>query len=238
MIVEPFNHERVQFLDRLEIGGRSWLVDDEVSGLAEFMTERRRERIDQIIDGRTRNIATVVENIYDRGNVSAIMRSAEAFGFLDFHVVQQPGAEKFKAANRVSQGAHKWLNLCRHSSAKSCVEELHSRGVKVYATHLGASSQPIDDIDFSQPSAIVFGNEHAGVTDELLELCDGNVIIPMKGMTQSFNISVAGAISFYHINYWRRQQGLAGDLTEQEKQQLRASYYLRSVENSEKLLNR
>ena len=203
---------------------------------APFLTPERLNRIEQVVANRTYSVVPVLENIYDRGNISAVMRSSEALGLQAVHVVEL--SERFKSANRVTQGADKWLDVVRWQSSKECALDLKSRGYKIYATHLEAAV-PISEIDWSQPSAIVFGNEKDGVSKEMLELCDQAVIIPMLGFVQSFNISVAAAISLYHIYQDRlRRTGKHGDLSEEEKRTLMALYCIRSAKNPERLLNR
>jgi tRNA (guanosine-2'-O-)-methyltransferase len=203
---------------------------------APFLTDERRARIKKVVAQRTYSIIPVLENIYDRGNVSAVMRSSEALGLQAVHVVEL--SERFKSANRVTQGADKWLDVTRWQSSKECALDLKARGYKIYATHLDAAV-PIGDIDWSQPSAIVFGNEKDGVSKEMLQLCDQAVIIPMLGFVQSFNISVAAAISLYHIYQDRMKRlGHHGDLNDEEQNILTALYCIRSAKNPERLLKR
>ncbi len=202
--------------------------------LDHLISEPRKVKIESTINNRSLNIAPVLENIYDRGNVSAVMRSAEAFGFIDFNIIDRADGE-FKAANRVTQGADKWLDIKNFESAPSCAQTLKKRGFNIYATHLQASTT-IQEIDFTQPTAVVFGNEKDGVSDELLNLCDGSFIIPMYGFSQSFNISVASALTFQFIH-----QRLNEDKEAHQKyvekninrhKALKAWYYIQSINAS------
>ncbi len=226
-----FPHDKTLKIGSLEI------TPAQVLELASpFLTEERLARIKTVVSQRTYSIVPVLENIYDRGNVSAVMRSSEALGLQSVHVVEL--SERFKSANRVTQGADKWLDVTRWQSSNECAQDLKARGYKIYATHLDAAV-PIGEIDWSQPSAIVFGNEKDGVSKEMLELCDQAVIIPMLGFVQSFNISVAAAISLYHIYQDRlKRTGRHGDLTEEEQRTLMALYCIRSAKNPERLLTR
>jgi tRNA (guanosine-2'-O-)-methyltransferase len=182
-------------------------------------------------------VVPVLENLHDLGNISAVFRSAEAFGFLEVDLVVPPGS-KFKSGNRVARGADKWLDLKIFKSPKDCVAYLHKRGFKVYATSL-ETSKPISDFDFSTPTAIVLGNEKDGVSKEMLDAADGRFRIPMLGFTQSFNISVAAALSFYHVWMDREKRlGTSGDLTAREREVLLANYYLRCLDNPESVLKR
>ncbi len=181
---------------------------------------------------RTKSIVTVMDGIYDKGNVSAVMRSVEALGFLDVHVCETQ--EGFKASNRITQGTDKWLNVTKWADAKPCADALKARGFQIVSTDLNAAV-PLSEVDFSIPTAIVFGNERDGVCKEFLEASDKNVIIPMHGFAQSFNISVAAAITLYHISLVR--EGHAnGDLTPSEQEFLYADYLVRCFEKPGQIL--
>lgn len=223
--------------DRFLIDGRRYTPDEIEETLAEFITERRRGRIEEVLGGRTYNVATVVEGIVNSGNVSAVMRSAEGLGFTPFHVIT--GESDFKHSQRTTQGAQKWLDLWRWKRPVDCARYLRSEGYQIVATHLDEEAVDIDDIDFSQRTALVFGNEQQGISEEMLELADANCIIPIPGMVQSFNISVAAALALYHARQDRlRRLGKHGDLHPEEVKALRAAYYLRSVGESEAILSR
>jgi tRNA (guanosine-2'-O-)-methyltransferase len=195
--------------------------------LGPMMTEERRATLRDVAATRSYEITTVCEGLYDRGNVSAVLRTAEGLGYPAVHIVDnQPD---FKPANRVAQGADKWLDLWRYDAAEPCIERLRARGYRIVATHLEAS-RPLADFDFTEPTALVFGNEHAGVSQAFLEAADARCIIPMPGFTQSFNISVAAAVSLYHAFCQRTERrGRNGDLDEERQRILEAVYALRSV---------
>ncbi len=195
-----------------------------------WLTPERCERINEVVDHRTFNSTVVLEDIYDRGNVSAVMRSAEAFGFGSLHVIES--GERFKAANRVTQGADKWLEVRRWKSTVDCVKSLKGQGYKILATSL-KTKKSISDVDVTGPTAFVLGNEKDGISDTMAELADELILIPMQGFVQSFNISVAGALCLYHIYLERvRKFGSHGDLTAAEKEVLKAHYYLRSLDSA------
>ncbi len=220
----------------IKIGSLEVTAEQVLELAAPYLTASRRERIDAVVENRTYSVVPVMENIYDRGNVSAVMRSAEALGFQAAHVIELN--ERFKEANRVTQGADKWLDVFRWKSTAACAVDLKARGYKIYATHLDAAV-PIGSVDWSEPAAIVFGNEKDGVSEEMLALADGRIVIPMLGFVQSFNISVAAAIALYHVCQDRsRRFGRHGDLSEEEKRALRALYCLRTAKNPERLFSR
>jgi tRNA (guanosine-2'-O-)-methyltransferase len=228
--LDIFSRSRLTWSSSIRVGDRDYDHQTIVRLLAPQFTEDRLARLRQVVAGRTRHFVPIIENPYDLGNVSAVMRSSEAFGFLDVNLMIPPGS-RFKAANRVARGADKWLDIQMDRSPAQSVARLRERGFKIYASSLEAA-EPIDTLDFSQKCAVVLGNEKDGVSPEMLELADRRFFVPMQGFTKSFNISVAAAIIFYHV--WQnrvRVHGRSGDLSEQEQDILLANYYLRSIDN-------
>ena len=228
--------DRFPHSDPIECGqGERLSAAQIIDRLAPFVSDERKSRIDHVISNRTYSLAVVLENIYDRGNASAVMRSAEAMGFASIHMIE--GGERFKAANRVTQGADKWLDIKKYKSTTEGVKALKERGYKVCVTTLEAS-KPIDEIDFSQPTALVLGNEKDGVSQEMLEAADERILIPMQGFVQSYNISVAGALCLYHVLQDRKRRlGQSGDLTDEQREILKATYYLRSTPKQARYLS-
>lgn len=218
------------------IRGRSFTAQQVREKLSSMITPERQARIASVVAGRTYTVVSVLEDIYDRGNISAVMRSSEAMGFQAVHVIEKH--ERFKAANRVTQGADKWLDVHKWKQTEACFRALKQQGYHICVTSLDAST-PIDELRFDEPCAIVLGNEKDGVSPEALALADARIRIPMHGFVQSFNISVAGALIFYHIYQWRKHHlGANGDLTPDDRIILEAIFYLRSVTNAEEILER
>ena len=226
--------ERMPHGEPIEIGDLTFSAEEIVEMLAGQLTEARRHKIDEVLDERTYHIVTVLDGIYDRGNVSAVIRSAEALGYQSMHVIESQ--EHFKEANRVTKGTDKWLDIERYDTPEECIPVLRERGYRIVATELEAS-KPIAEVDFSEPTAIVFGNEKDGVSEAILEEADARCIVPMVGFAQSYNISVCAAISLYDL-FQRRvdRRGHHGDLSDHERRVLKALYYLRSVDRPERLL--
>lgn len=208
---------------------------DVIEHIGPLLTAERRQKIERVVAGRTFTPVVVLEDVYDRGNASAVFRSAEAMGFGQVHMIEL--GEKIKESQRTTAGADKWVELKRWKSTKACVDELKKQGKKIVVTHLAPTSVPIDDFDFTQPSALVLGNEKNGVSPEMVAAADACVVLPMRGFVQSFNISVAGALALWHIMKDReRRQGHHGDMTDEQKQILTALYYLRTQDSAEDTL--
>jgi len=219
-----------------EIGRHSYAASEVIEGLTPYLTPERREKIERVVAGRTYSVVPVLEGLFDRGNISAVLRSAEALGYQAVHIIEL--SEKFKKAKRVTQGAEKWLDVRPWESTADCLKHLRSAGYRILAAHVD-DAQPIADVPFAEPTALFFGNEHDGLTAELLEQADGRVSVPMTGFTQTYNISVAAALALYHIHIDRTQRlGAHGDLSEDEQRCLIASYYLRCVDYAENVLQK
>jgi tRNA (guanosine-2'-O-)-methyltransferase len=201
-----------------------------VEHLHKHVTPERWARIQTAVDNRRPQVAVVLEDIYDRGNTSAVMRSAEAFGLYQLHLIEL--GEKFKESKRVTQGAHKWLDSKKWKSTDSCIKTLKDQGYKIYVTHLDTKAKPLAEVDMSVPFAICLGNEKEGASQNLLELADERVYIPMQGFVQSFNISVAAALCFYHIHVFAKKHLLS----DEERARLQALYLTRSIDHWEKYL--
>ncbi|MBX3023152.1 MAG: RNA methyltransferase [Bdellovibrionales bacterium] len=229
-----FSRARLAWSNPLQVGDLSVTAEQVLSLLDNNLTDERRARLHEVVAMRSLHLVPVLENIYDRGNVSAAMRSSEAFGFLQMCLVDGPGA-KFKAANRVTRGAEKWLDVKSFSTPAACVSDLKERGYQIWATDLDTQDS-IDTLDWTKPTAIVLGNEKDGVSAEMRGLVDGRFRIPMLGFSQSFNISVAAALIFYRAHLESRRLGDKALLNEEQRRQVLANYYLRCFDNPENLL--
>jgi tRNA (guanosine-2'-O-)-methyltransferase len=198
-------------------------------GAADFLTPERRLRIDQAVASRTRTLTVVMEALGDPQNVNAVLRTAEAFGVQEVHVVEGP-MKAFDRNKKISQNADKWLDVVRWKTTAECLIHLKGRGFAVYATHLGEGSRDLCELSFAGPVALVFGNEHRGVSDEALAAADLRYAIPMRGFTQSFNVSVAAAVSLFRaVERRQAERGRHGDLGDEEAAALRARFYAKSV---------
>lgn len=202
-----------------------------------MITARRQARIEQVLSQRSYNLTVVLEGLYDTGNVSAILRSCDSFGIQRVNLITT--SARYKVGRNISTGAHKWLDIHQYSNCQDCAEALKKEGYSLLATHLTHDSEPIGEIDFTRKIALVFGNEHAGVSPEMVDLCEGCIIIPMSGFAQSFNVSVAASIAMYHgVSDRIAKQGHHGDMDEVQTQTLRERFYRRSVRRCDLVLEK
>jgi tRNA (guanosine-2'-O-)-methyltransferase len=191
--------------------------------LEPMLTPARVARIDHVLANRLTSLTVAVEDTYDPHNAAATIRTSEALGLHELHVVEPE--LRFSAAKGVTRGAHKWIDLHRWPNAEAAVASLHARGFRVYATKPDAAFS-IDSVDVTTPIAVMFGNEHNGLSDAAVAACDGALSVPMFGFTESFNLSVTVALATSTLAARRRAYiNAAGDLPEPLRAELRARWF-------------
>jgi len=171
------------------------------------MTPEREDRIIKVLDKRQDSITVVLENVFDPHNISAVMRTCDAVGVQEIYVLNTRIPRHKKWGAKSSSSAANWLTIHQFTDAAECFARLRDNYDKIYATHLDSEAVGLYDIDLTQRVALVFGNEHSGVSEEIRALSDGNFIIPQVGIIRSLNISVACAVSLYEAF---RQKQAAG----------------------------
>lgn len=172
------------------------------------MTPRRKERITHVLNRRQPDLTVVMENVNDPHNISAVMRTCDSVGIQELYVLNTRIQRHPKFGKKSSSSAAGWLTIHQFEDTEECIAAIRKKYSKIYATHLGTESVSLYDLSLAESVALVFGNEHSGVTDECLAHCDGNFIIPQVGMVQSLNISVACAVTLYEAYRQREQAGL------------------------------
>lgn len=161
------------------------------------MTPERKLRLTTVLQKRQPGLTVVLENVEDPHNISAVMRTLDSVGIQDLYVLNTKIAKHKKWGAKSSSSAAKWLSIHQFDNTKECFEQLRKKYDKIYTTHLDKSAVSLYELDFTQKTALVFGNEHSGVSEEIIALADGNFIIPQVGIIKSLNISVACAVSVY-----------------------------------------
>lgn len=174
-----------------------------------FLTEARKEKLRSVLANRQPDLTLVLNNIHDPHNVSAILRSCDAFGVFGVHLYYTK--EKFPAlANSSSGSAKKWIDLTRHRDAGTMIRGLREHGMQIVGTGFSPTAKPIMDIDFTRPTAIILGNEHRGMDPDVKAHVPDEIYIPMFGMVQSLNVSVAAATILYEAMRQRLAAGMYG----------------------------
>ena len=191
---------------------------------------QREARIDQVLGRRQPGLTVVLEDVHDPHNAAAVLRSCDATGVLEIHTVQEHEPDPARRPSRAtSSSAAKWIPVVRHGDIAGCYAMLRERGMQVVATALTGDSVDLYDVDFTRPTAIVMGNEHRGLTAAAIAGADVTVRIPMSGMVESLNISVATAVTLFEAFRQRRVAGLYDEpqLSGAELAQLRAEWLQR-----------
>lgn len=171
------------------------------------MTPERFERLTAVLNKRQTDLAIVLENVLDPHNISAVMRTCDAVGIQDIFILNSRIPVHKKWGAKSSSSAAKWLSIHQYTDCDECFMELRKRYEKIYTTHLSTDATDIYDLDLTQSLALIFGNEHSGVSSDIINKADGNFIIPQVGIIKSLNISVACAIALYEAF---RQKTIAG----------------------------
>ena len=171
------------------------------------MTPERTEKLTRVLSNRQPDLTVVLENVFDPHNISAVMRTCDAVGVQEIFILNTkiPRHKKFGA--RSSSSAAKWLTVHQFDNTEACFTEIKRRYDRILTTHLGESSVGLYKLDLTRPTALVFGNEHSGVSDEIRALADGNFLIPQVGIIQSLNISVACAVTLYEAYRQKEASG-------------------------------
>jgi tRNA (guanosine-2'-O-)-methyltransferase len=170
------------------------------------MTPERIARITKVLNHRQPDLTVLLENVDDPHNISAVMRTCDAVGIQEIYVLTTKISVHKKFGKKSSASAAGWLTIHQFEDTEACIKAIRKKYNKIYATHLGEKAHSLYELNLTEPVALVFGNEHAGVTEECLHHCDGNFIIPQVGMVQSLNISVACAVTLYEAFRQREQK--------------------------------
>ena len=220
--------EELAFPEPAELPAPAALV---VQTLAPLVTERRLARLQHVSGGRTRRFVPILESLMDPHNGAAILRSADAFGLQEVHVI--PSEHGFHAARNVAKGTERWLELRRHLAPEECVATLKERGYRVLFASMEGDATPSDlpRLMDEGPLAIAFGNERRGPSPALRAAADGGYRIPMRGFVESLNVSVAAAITFQAAT-----AGRPSDLSEAEREELLARWLLASIKDGPRVL--
>ncbi|MCB0762804.1 MAG: RNA methyltransferase [Flavobacteriales bacterium] len=203
-----------------------------------MVTEERKEQFQRILHMRTRQITVVLEDLYQPHNASAVLRSCDCFGIQDVHVIENKN--EFELTKGIALGSGKWLSVHRHNegtnNTPACLNLLKEQGYRIVATTPHKDDQDIHEIDFSQPVALVFGTEKAGISEQVHHLADAYARIPMYGFTESFNISVAAALCLYESRRQLDIQKINFGLSAEEKSELYGQWLKKSIRASERII--
>jgi len=173
------------------------------------LTPKRFTRIREVVKKRQKFLTVVLENIHDPHNVSAILRSADAVGIDKIYLIYN--TNKFPKIGKISSGsAKKWIELERFDNVKECFNKLKKEKFRIFSSYIDENKKvtSLYDLDLTGKTALVFGNEHTGVSEDVKKYSSKSFMIPMHGMIQSLNVSVAVAVCLYEALRQREQKGM------------------------------
>ena len=204
--------------------------------LEDFITDNRKNKFLKVLEKRTNHFTVAVEDVFQLHNTSAVMRSCEVFGIQNLHVIE----EKFGKSidKEIAMGAQKWVDVNRYDSNISCVKALKEKGYQIIATTPHENDCLLDDFDITKPSAIFFGTERDGLSEEVMKEADGFMKIPMAGFTESLNISVSAAIIIQSIMSRLHHSDLDWHLSEEEMISLRLAWTKNSIKDIKRIEQR
>jgi tRNA (guanosine-2'-O-)-methyltransferase len=195
--------------------------------LKSFVSEDRLKRFDEVIAERIGHMHIVLEDIYQAHNASAVLRSVDCFGIQNVHFIETRNF--YKVSDDVALGASQWLNIHRHKNTKETLNELKSQGFKIVATTPHKDDKTIYDFDVTQKFALVFGTEKEGISQDIFDMADEFVKIPMYGFTESFNISVCAAMCMNEFSNKIRKQIPNPYLSTDEKRDVYIEWLRKSI---------
>lgn len=205
--------------------------------LTEFMSEERRQVLQRTLDSRTRYMTILTENTYHAQNASALVRHCEAFGIQDIHTVETRC--KFNPNVNIVRGTDKWIDLHRHRTTAEAIADLKGRGYRIVATTPHREDKTPETFDVAaSPFVLVFGTEHAGISDEAMAAADEYLRIPMCGLVESLNVSASAAILVYMLSQRVRSKVEGWRLPPLEAAALRLRWMRAAVRDAEGILAR
>ena len=206
---------------------------------SQFVNEQRRELLQAVLAQRSRHITLVLEDIYHTQNVSAVIRTAECEGLQEIHIIEKQNTYRLNPT--VIKGASKWIEINRYKdkhndSTRECLQGLKDRDYRIIATSLRDDAIPLEALIINEKIALCFGSEELGLSETANTMADDFIKIPMRGFTQSFNISVSAGICMHYLNNKIRKLGVDWQLGEEEKIDISVDWLMKSTPNGKYLL--
>lgn len=206
-----------------------------VKVLEEFVTENKVNLINKVLSERTRHLTVVLEDVYHSHNASAVLRTCDCFGVQDLYISQR--LHDYHINPNIVRGASNWVTLNKYdrgeNSSKTCIQDLKDKKYRIVGTTPDQNSTSIHELDITEKTAIVFGTELDGLTENTKNEVDELVHIPMYGFTESFNISVSVAMVLQNLVHRLKSSGIEWGLSELEKEELKFEWYQRIVKRSD-----
>lgn len=213
------------------------MVDlDYLAYLEDFLTENRKERFSEVLKKRTNHFTVAVEDIFQFHNTSAVMRSCEVFGIQELNIVEQRFGKDID--KEIAMGAQKWVDINKYDTIGNCIESLKEKGYQIIATTPHNDSCLLHEFDVTKKSALFFGTEKEGLSEEVMSKADGYLKIPMVGFTESLNISVSAAIIIQDLTNRLRQSDVNWQLSDEDILEKRLLWAKNTIKDSKRIEER
>lgn len=209
---------------------------DLLAYLEGFITPERKARFMEVLQNRTRYLTVALEDVYQLHNTSAVIRSCDVFGLQEAHLIE--GRHGHRLDKNIAMGAQRWVDIHRHSNPSNCIKALRERGYHIVATTPRAGSTSLQDFSLQGPTALFFGTEKEGLSQEVLQQADAALYIPMHGFTESLNISVAAAIILQQLTTSLRASDLPWQLSPEEILQKRLDWTRKTIHSADEIIAR
>ena len=204
--------------------------------LESFLTDERKARFLNVLSRRTNHFTIAMEDIFQLHNTSAVMRSCEVFGIQQLNVVEEKYGKTID--KEIAMGAEKWVDINRFANMQECIDDVRSKGYRIIATTPHHDDCTLEEFDISQKSAIFFGTERLGLSEEVIGQADGFLKIPMEGFTESLNISVSAAIIIQSLTSRLRNSDIEWRLSEKEMLEKRIDWARKSIKDIKRVESR
>ncbi|MGW9686606.1 TrmH family RNA methyltransferase [Flagellimonas sp. 2504JD1-5] len=213
------------------------MFDQELFAYLEgFLTEERKRRFLEVLQNRTKYLTVAIEDVFQLHNTSAVIRSCDAFGIQEVQVIEDRFGQRLD--KNIAMGAEQWVDVNRYQTTAECVEKLKGMGYQIIATTPHDDSKYLADFDIASKTALFFGTEKEGLSEEVMQLADGFLKIPMVGFSESLNISVSAAIIIQQLTQKLRESDVDWRLSEREILEKRMDWTKKSINNVEGIIDR
>jgi len=209
---------------------------DYLAFLENILTDNRKEKFLKVLKDRTKHFTIAVEDVFQMHNASAVMRSCEVFGIQELHVIEERYGKRID--KEIAMGAQKWVDISTYDSVTNCIDTLKNKGYQIIATTPHENDCLMEDFDITKPSALFFGTERDGLSEEILRRADGFLKIPMVGFTESLNISVSASIIIQNLTNRLRNSDIDWQLTEEEILVKRLDWARKSIKDIKRIEER
>jgi tRNA (guanosine-2'-O-)-methyltransferase len=201
----------------------------------QFISDNRSEKMDQVLENRTRHLTVVIENIFQPHNASAVIRSCDCFGVQDLHIIEN--THKYKINRDIALGSSKWVDIVKHHgkghNTVDCITSLKENGYKIIATTPHRDDVRLENFPVDNKIALLLGNEVDGLSQEAIDHADGFLKIPMIGFTESLNISVTAAVCMHHLTWKLRNSYVEWKLSKKEKTEIKLRWIKNILQRSD-----